>query len=243
MKRLLSHSFVAFGAMLVVLFTGQVLYASPESNQLEKKVRKAIGHYYTQPFDISANDNGIVKIQGEVPVLYDRLRVFDIVAKVDGVREITDEIEVNSPIIADKMIEASILEQLSVNHAISEPEQIKVSVDNGIVFFTGNVNHYREKLVANTIASWEKGVKGIEDEIHVATPKMNAKENADLTSEMQDILHTQFPHESNISVSVQDGVVTLNGTTGTLWTEDQLVKEMSAVIGVQKVVSNLKLNK
>lgn len=241
MKRFLSHMTMApLGAVLFVFFLGQLAVASPNSRQLEKQIEKAVGHYYTQPFDITATDNGVVKIRGEVPVLYDRLRVFDIVAQVSGVREIKDEIIVNVPIVADKMIQANILEKISVNHAITEPERIKVDVDNGIVFLRGHVSFYREKLIANTIASWEKGVKGIEDEIQVAG-KQTSMNDQELTSELMDILQQKFPHENNVSFSVQDGVVTLKGTTRTLWSEDQLIKGMSGLIGVQKVVSALKL--
>ncbi len=243
MKRFISLlSMAQSSAVLFVLFVGQLIYAS-DSNQLEKQIQKAVGHYYTQPFSINVTDNGLVKISGEVSVLYDRLRIFDIVAKVSGVREISDEIVVNTPIIADKMIEASILEKIALNHAISEPERIKVAVDNGIVFFTGDVNFYREKLIANTIASWEKGVKGIDDEIQIVLKPQNKISDQNLSSELQEIIHNQFPHESNVSVTVEDGVVTLGGTTSTLWTEDQLVKGVSGVIGVQKVISMLKLDK
>jgi osmotically-inducible protein OsmY len=241
MKRLLVQlTRVSLGAALLIFITGQSIHASSKTNPLENQIKKAISHYYAEPFSITATDNGIVTIHGKVPVLYDRLRIFEIVAQIGGVREIKDEVVVDVPMIADKMIEASLIEKIAMNHAISEPERIKVSVDNGVVFLNGNVSLYREKLAANTIASWEKGVKGIEDKITI-TGAMTKKTDQQLSVELQDILKYQFPHEKNVSVSVQDGVATLTGSTRTLSTADQMVKGLSDVLGVQKVVSSLKL--
>jgi osmotically-inducible protein OsmY len=241
MKRLLTQlARVSLGAVLLLLFSGQYIYAASPSHQLAKKVEKALGHYYLEPFSITATDNGVVKIRGEVPVLYDRLRVFDIVAQVNGVREIKDEIVVKAPLVADNMIKAGIVEKIAVHSAISDPERIKVNVDNGVVILKGQVGSYREKLIINTIASWEKGVKGIEDEIQLVGAK-TTKSDQELSAELQDILSDRFPHETNVTASVHEGVVTLAGSSQTLWTEDRLVEEISGVIGVQKIINTLKL--
>ena len=145
--------------------------------------------------------------------------------------------------IADKIIEASIVEKLGANQAISNPGRIGVAVDNGVVFLSGQVSYYHEKLIANSIVSWEKGVAGIEDQIKVVPNSDKIPSDQQLQQTLQEILQSQFPTERRVTVSAQDGVVTLGGLTKTLWTEDQMVKEISSILGVKKVISNLKLSK
>lgn len=233
-----AHCFAA----LFFFSMGQIVCAAPQQKQLEKRVEQVIGRYYPQDFNINVTDGGRVRIRGDVDALYDRIRVFDIVSQIVGVKEIENEIVVNSPILPDKVVEAGIIERLGIARVISAPGRISVKVENGIAFLSGEVSYYREKLVANSIASWEQGVKGIKDQIKVAPHPAKAISDQLLDDILNDILQYQFPHEKGISLSVRDGVVTLEGTTRTLWTENQIVKELSSIMGVKDVVSTLKLN-
>jgi len=227
---------------LFILSMGQLIYAAPSHKQLTKRVEDVISRYYPQEFGIKVSDTGTVRIRGDVNALYDRLRIFDIVSAIRGVQEIENEIVVHSPMLADKAIEASLIEKFRIGNTISEPERISTKVDNGIVFLSGEVNFYRDKLVVNTIASWEPGVKGIEDQIKVVPHPASDRNDLMLEAILLDILQYQFPDENGISLSVQDGVVTLDGTTRTMWRESQVVKELSSIIGVKEVISDLKLN-
>ncbi len=228
----------------VFLFVGiQTVFAGKAQEALEKRVEGVISRYYPQDFEIKVLDEGTVRIRGEVNTLYDRLRIFDIVSKVEGVKKIKNELVVQTPIVADKMIEADLVQLLNVNKAISEPDRIKVHVDNGIVFLSGEVNFYREKLAARTTASWEKGVKGIVDEIEVVPHPAINKSDQKLQEVLQDILEYQFPNEKNVAFTIQDGVVTLMGKTRVLWTQHEIVKEFSSIMGVKKVINKMKLGK
>ncbi len=243
MKTQFMHRYVALSmAVLFVFLMGQTLQASPASNHLQKQVINELELYYPQMFKVNVTDDGTVQVKGEVNVLYDRFRIFDIVSKIPGVQRIKNETVVNAPIVADKVIEANIRDKIDGDYAISDSEPIKVTVDNGIVFLSGQVNSYHEKLMANTIASWEKGAKGIQDNIKVVPHSNMAQNNQEMETKLQDLIKSHYPHDKNVSVSVKDGVVTLKGTTRTLWNEDQLVKEVSNVRGVKDVISQLKLN-
>jgi osmotically-inducible protein OsmY len=243
MKTLYSHLYGTYCMVMLLLFSmGQMLYATPQQARVEKEVEKVLHLYCPQEFNIKVTGDGLVRIRGDVDVLYDRLRAFDIVSKVEGVKEIQNEIVVQPPIVADKVIEASIVEKLGMNQAISEPAGIKVSVDKGFVFLSGNVHYYHEKLIANSIASWEKGVTGIQDDINVVPNSGKVQDDQTLNRILQEVLQRQFPAEQNVSLSVHDGVVTLEGRARTLWTEDRMAEELSNIMGVREVISNLKLN-
>ena len=243
MKTNHSYLYATFCIAVLLLFsTAQSLYAAPEKMQIKQQVEKLINLYCPQELSVKVTEEGLVQIKGTVPVLYDRLRAYDIVSKVQGVRKIENEIVVQTSVMPDKIIEASIVEKLGINQAISDPARIDVAVNNGVVFLSGAVNYYHEKLIANSIASWEKGVTGIEDQLKVMPNSNQIPDDQQLLQVLQYVLQDQFPNEERVSVSAHDGVVTLEGVTRTLWTEDQMVEELSSILGVQKVISNLKLS-
>ncbi len=232
----LSQRYVAI-LLAFLLCALQPAFANSES-ALIKKVEKTISLYYPQNFDISVSKGGIVKIKGEVHTLYDRYRVYEIVSKVPGVREIEDDLYVAASMLPDKEIENNIREEFKIVRSILEPERIKVHVDNGIVFLSGEVSFQREKVAAETATSWQQGVKGIENNLKVLPPKV-AQNDANLCGFLQDVLKDQFPLEKKVQVTVKNGIVTLTGNVRVLWVRRKIEKEFSRIIGVKKVVNKL----
>ena len=212
--------------------------AARVSKDLESRVSNAIGNYYSDPFYVSVNDYGKVMIKGEVPTLYDKMRIFEIASAVPGVFEIENLMTVANATVPDKTLESEILEALKENESILEPDRIAVRVNNGLVFFTGEVSFYREKLMATTIASWQKGVKGIENELTVLTPKA-ARSDANLDIILHEILENKFPLDKKIDLTVQDGIVKLRGQAYRLWDKNKMEEEFLKVLGVKGVVNEL----
>ncbi len=139
--------------------------------------------------------------------LFDRLRIFEIVAKVPGVKFIVNNLDVITDMIPDKMILNNILNQLGKILSILEPIRIKVSVTNGFVFLTGEVSYYREKIMTETVASWQQGVKGIENEITVL-PSQKAVSDDKLKIILQEILKNHFGIEKTVTFMVRNRTVT-----------------------------------
>lgn len=239
MKRIIKNQLFA---LIMVLSVGmaQVLFAATDAKKLTDKVAGAIGNYYLETFNIKADANGKINISGDVNSLFDRLRIYEIVARVPGVTFIENELNVNTEMVPDKIILDNILNQLGRTPSILEPDRIKVNVTNGLVFLTGDVSYYREKIMAETVASWQQGVKGIENEINVLPPK-KAVSDDNLKIVLQEILKNHFIIDKTLTFVVQNGIVTLNGKTGTLWDKTQIEKEFSHVLGVNKVINNLKV--
>ncbi len=201
-------------------------------------MQDAISIYYPDEIVATSDANGKVQLGGQVNTLYDKLRIFDIVSGVKGVRAIENRIDVNTPLVPDGIIEQNIREEMKYVHSILEPDRIKVHVDNGTVFLTGDVSYYREKLTAETIASWQKGAKGIINNLEVLPPK-NAVSDQNLEALLGEIMKNRFPLDTDASFTVQNGAVTLNGKVVSFWDENQIVKEFSRVRGVTKVNNNL----
>ena len=225
----------------IFLLSTQLVFSNDVAKGLAEKVRSKINNsYIADNFQITSTNNGRVEIKGEVKTLYDRLNIFDLVAKVPGVKEITDDLIVQSPILPDKVIEANIISEIKLVKSILEPDRIHVHVDKGDVILTGEVSFYREKLLAETVASWQEGVKSISNEINVLSSNKAASDD-NLKVELSEILKNHFPINNELTFEVKNGIVTLSGMAYTLWDKEHIAKEFSGVMGVKQVINNLKV--
>lgn len=227
-------------AMIIFLIPGgsQAL-ASSKGTQLAQKVQEAISRYFDNNLNITATGNGIVTIKGSVNSLYDKYRIFDIADRVMGVKDIKDMVGVNTPIIPDKMIKEHLKEEISINRAILEPNRIKVHVDNGEIELDGKVSYYREKLIAESIASWQKGAKGIIDNLTVL-PAKEAVSDQNLRIILGDILKDHFSRETKVRFTVKNGIANITGYTHTLWAKKHIETDFRRVKGIKDVINNIK---
>ena len=129
---------------------------------------------------ISVKGDGWVQLTGHVKSLFDKYRIYQIASRVNGVKNITNDIKVEAvktPGMVNPELQtpASIKEQIRTlidrSAVISQPKNIKIDVDNSDnnieVEFTGKVNYYREKIFATTIASQVQGVTAVDNNINV----------------------------------------------------------------------------
>ena len=240
MQTIKKYSYLFFSLIYFFLLISECTYA--QTANLESKVRAALDRYYMDQFIISADKNGKVTIKGEANTLYDQLNIFDIVSAVKGVKEISDQLIVNTPSIPDSMIADNIENALQYNSIILEPDKINVKVDEGVVFLDGTVSYYKEKLAAETIASQQDGAKGIENDINVLPPQQE-RSDENIKSILQEILINKFPMiKDKVNITVNNGDVVLGGEVESLWEKSNLRKEFLQVLGVKSVTENLKVN-
>jgi osmotically-inducible protein OsmY len=239
MKRLIKNQFFAL-IMVMSVVMAQVLFAATDPKKLAQKVESAIGNYYLETFNVKADVSGKIVISGDVNSLFDRIRIYEIVTSVPGVIFIENKLNVNTEMVPDKIILENIRNELSRSSSILEPDRIKVNVTNGFVFLTGDVSYYREKIMAETVASWQQGVKGIENEINVL-PSQKAVSDDNLKIVLQEILKNHFGIDKTVTFIVQNGVVNLNGKTNTMWDKKKVEEEFSHVLGIKKVINNLEV--
>lgn len=223
--------------MTVLLST--MLYANIDSEKLAENVRIKVAEYYEmdEEFVITANQDGRVTIEGTVPTLWDFYRIFELASKVKGVKSISNQLVIDTPTLPDNMIKSNILQEMQYVKSILEPDRIEIGVDNGIVILEGLVSYNREKKMLQTMISWQKGVKGIVNNIKVLPPK-KAVSDQNLNRIIGNLIEKEFPLEE-VQHSVKDGVVTLTGKTTTLWALHQIEKRISDLLGVHKVVNEL----
>lgn len=216
----------------------QVVMAKVDTKKLVNNVETAIGRYYTETFDIKAESNGKIILGGEVNSMYDRIRIFDIVSTVPGVMSIENRLIVDTPELPDDIIMDNIQTSLGINPAIQEPDRIKVAVSNGLVMLSGEVSNQREKTMAETVVSWQQGVKGIENDIEVLS-HAQAVSDENLTIILNEIMKNQFHLYKKVTFTIADGVVTLKGTAPRLWDKNKIAEEFIRVMGAKKAVNNV----
>lgn len=234
-----SVSGILAAVLILMLSSGNSrTFASTTGRQLADKVQNAISNYYDNNFNITANGSGVVTINGNINSLYNKYRIFDIVERIRGVKDIKDLITVNTAPVPDNVIRGHILQELKLNGAILEPNRIKVSVNNGEIVLRGDVSYYREKLIAESIASWQKGATGITDNIKVLPPKV-AVSDKNLKIILSDILKDHFPVETKVNFKVNRGMVLLDGYTHTLWAKRHIARDFRRVKGVHDVLNHI----
>jgi osmotically-inducible protein OsmY len=238
----LNGRFQMISAIVIALFLLSFValsYAASDQSSLKDRVQNKIANYYEgYNFDISTPGNGRVIIKGNVNTLYNKLRIYDLISQVPGVREIEDDLNVNTTMLPDDVIKQNIVSELKLIKSIQEPDKIKVTVHDGEVILSGDVSYFREKEIAETVASWEQGVDAISNQIRVLPPKQ-AVSDANIKTVLQEIMKNRFPMNNKVSFTVNNGVVTLTGQAFSLWDKHQIDRQFSHVLGVKKVVNNL----
>lgn len=243
-KIMKSHMMIfSFVFWIALFFTVQTIYAA-NNNNLTDKVKEAItSRYDPSEIQVTVNDDGLVIIKGDVNSLYDKYRIYEITSQVQGVKKITNDITVTTDQLPEKMIEANIRNMIDGSGVIKEPQKINVEVDNSLVKLSGNVSFNREKIIAMTLASQANGVKDIENNI-IVTPIGKAIDDDNIKAYLNSILVNEFPltDRKDLSISVQDGFVTIEGAVSNLWTKDKIEQEFESVAGVIRVINDLEVN-
>ena len=212
----------------------------PNNSKLKEEVTDHIGRYYLEQFDVSAND-GVVTINGQVNSLNDKYRIFDIVSRIPGVKDIKDMVVVNAADVPDQIIKQSTEETIHDATSIMEPDRIKVSVDNGIIFLNGTISYYREKKAAESIATWQKGAEGVVDNLKVLSHKADVSD-ANLRIILNEIITKEFPLAKNVNISVNNGIASISGEIPRLSDKYSIEEDFYPVLGIKGVIDNLTVN-
>lgn len=126
----------------------------------------------------------------------------------------------------------------------SQFKDVKVSVDNnGIATLTGNVSLYEYKRDAQNRVRKAKGVNAVRNEIQVAGPSVSDEDLKKKLGEKLTYDRVGYGNAFNsISLSVENGVVTLGGHARTDVDKDSAVALVSTYPGVKDVVDDIEVD-
>ncbi len=190
-------------------------------------------------------EDGIVTLQGTVPLYENKLRLDQKVHNLDHVQGVRNEIVVGGPTVPDQQLRNQLADRLRydrVDEGITF-NSFSLGVNNGIVTISGQARTPTDRDSALSIVDNTPGVKGVNDEIQVLP-----------VSNFDDQLRIQVARaiygdpalqkyamdpQAPIRIIVDNGHVTLDGIVDTA--ADKQIADMRAksVPGVFSVKDNL----
>ena len=186
-----------------------------------------------------STDHGRVKIHGTADTYGTKLEAEDAAYRVSGVTSVDNDIVVNPAALglrADMAIAADIRSALALDYQVPD-DRISVSVIDGFVTLTGNVDWDFQRDAAEDDAAMILGVKGVDDEIFDNQPQASA---AGISSGIaRAFARNAELYDDNIDVAVNGSQVTLAGTVAT-WSEYDMAEDIAWMSpGVTSVTNNI----
>lgn len=164
-----------------------------------------------------AVENGIVTLSGHVGSYMQKLKAEELVRHVKGVHGIAQEIEVRysgDKQTADDEIARRALDTIKWDTTVPA-DKVQVSVQNGWVSLSGQVEWYYQKAAAESAVRRLYGVKGVSNELTIQ-PRVQV---ADLKNRIENAFKRNAEIDaSSIKISVSGNKVTLDGRVKS-WTE------------------------
>ena len=112
---------------------------------------------------------------------------------------------------SDTQIQKDIIDQLAWEPYLNK-SQIGVSVKNGIVTLTGQVDSYPKKLAVENAAKKIAGVKAIAEDLQLGVTPVNTPADTEIAAAILDILKWDTAvREEKIKIEVENGNVKLEG--------------------------------
>ena len=145
---------------------------------------------------------------------------------------------ITTAVRSDTQIQADVLAELKWDARV-QPNEVGVSVKDGIVTLTGYVDSYTKKWAAEERAHRVAGVKAVANDIQVRLPGSSERTDADLAAAARRALewNTLVPAD-RVRITVSSGFVTLEGDVDWQYERDAAERAVRNLVGV-KGVSNL----
>jgi osmotically-inducible protein OsmY len=182
-------------------------------------------------------DQGVVTLSGEVDSLASKRYAKLETTKIKGVVGLIDEITVEPQFRSDTDIRNAVRRRI-LNSPVIDSENVSVTVLSGQVTLRGEVSSWSEREEAELLASEVGGVKRVKNEITTrwskSRPDQEIKNDAVGTLD-RDVYLTSLP----IAVSVEDGVVTLEGNVGNLYEKNRAFNDIRWIRNVKSVNNDL----
>jgi osmotically-inducible protein OsmY len=200
------------------------------SDAVEDKI-KADGVVPANQIDVKSSV-GVVTLSGTVDNLLVKERAVRLAETIRGVKAVINKIYVKSIKRDDAAIKKDIVKAFSRNPAI-QASNLKTEVQNSIVVLSGEVQSWRERTLAMTLAKSVKGVNDVRDAIAIKSPKERSDEEIK-NDIVQALKWDVLVERNNISVDVKGGRVKLTGTVGSA-AEKSRAMTLASVTGMKEV--------
>lgn len=182
-----------------------------------------------------SSSNGVVNLSGQVDNLAAKIAAKKTARNTVGVTTVKNHIKVQTEVPADDVLKQRIAAALKEDPLVKRND-LNISADNGWVYLRGSVNTSAQKSRTASVAERQIGVLGVVNNIdfdYTWRSKPDWEIRVDVKSQME---WNAFVDESNITVSVENGIVTLDGSVDSYSEKNEA--EKNAFQGGAKAVKN-----
>ena len=139
----------------------------------------------------------------------------------------------------DSEIKTDVQDELAWEPGIDDTK-IGVTVDDGVVTLSGEVESYTKKIAAEKAAKRVFGVKAVAEDIVVKHPASLDKSDTDIAKAAINALtwHSSVPHDT-IMVKVENGWIYLSGELNWDYQKKSAQNAVNALTGVRGVSNNI----
>ena len=187
-------------------------------------------------------DEAVVTLTGTVDSWAKKLAAKEAAHRVMGVRDVADDVRVQLPGSLQKTdteIAQDVRFELELDTYDAE-QSIRSTVSDGLVTLEGQVNTLMQKEDAARAIRNVRGVKGVNNWLTVAAFKADPGQ---LRKSIEQALERRAEREAEkIRVTVDDGIVTLNGRVRTWPERTAVLGAVSHATGVREVRDHLTVN-
>lgn len=141
----------------------------------------------------------------------------------------------------DTEIQLDIIAELQWEPGLKGAE-VGVSVSKGIVMLSGIVDTYYKKVLAEKATKRVSGVKAVAEEIFVKVPGAKIFTDVDIADAVLAALKWNSTiNEADIKVTVENGAVTLEGTTEWNFQKVSAQKAIENLVGICDITNNIRV--
>lgn len=140
----------------------------------------------------------------------------------------------------DETIQSDVLAELGWDARVA-PNEVGVSVKNGVVTLSGQVESYTKKWAAEDAALRVRGVKAVANDIQVKLPSDNRRTDPEIAAAAVSALKWDpFVPSDKVQATVSNGWVTLNGDVEWQFQKEAAerdVRNLKGVLGVTNLIT------
>ncbi len=137
----------------------------------------------------------------------------------------------------DSKIQKDVMDELKWEPLLN-PSEIGVSVKNGIVTLSGEVDSYVKKIAAESATKRVLGVKAVAEDIQVILSPSLKKTDADIAAAVLNALKwNSLVQEDKIKIKVEDGIVKLEGEVEWEFQRKNIKRSIEFLSGVRMVIN------